>query len=169
MRPRYDALLSIGSNIDPARNVGRVLDWLSHRLEVSAISPIYQSAAVGGAPGQPEFLNLAVRIATDLSPRALREVARRAEDVCARVRSADRYAPRTMDVDLVWHEMGAADFGAWRLPDPQLASAPFVLVPSADVAPELIHPESGRTLKAMREDLAAASVDLLTQVALNLE
>ncbi len=152
-RPRYDALLSLGSNIDPGTHVPRVVAWLEARFDVVAVSPHYRSAAVGGAPGQPDFINLAVRLETDLPPRALREVTRRAEEICHRRRTPDRYAPRTMDVDLVLFGDRVADFGTWRLPDPQLTTQAFVLVPCADVAPESIEPVSGRTLGALCEAL----------------
>ena len=152
----YEALLSLGSNVSPEVYVPRVLKWLGARLHVVAQSPAYASAAVGGQAGQPEFVNLALRIRTDLPPRALREVARRAEDVCGRVRTEDRYAPRTMDVDLVLYADVVADFGTWRLPDPQLTTQAFVLVPCADVAPDHVDPVTGRTLRALVEHLPPA-------------
>lgn len=163
-RPRYDALLSLGSNIDPDVHVPRVVAWLEARFDGVAVSPSYRSAAVGGAPGQPDFINLAVRLETDLPPRALREVTRRAEEICHRRRTSDRYAPRTMDVDLVLFGTRVADFGTWRLPDPQLTTEAFVLVPCADVAPESIEPVSGRTLRALRDDLDPARRTALTLV-----
>lgn len=161
-RPRHDALLSLGSNIDPTTHVPRVLAWLEARFDAVAVSPSYRSAAVGGAPGQPDFINLAVRLVTDLSPRALREVTRRAEEVCDRRRTPDPYAPRTMDVDLVLFGTCVADFGTWRLPDPQLRTQAFVLVPCADVAPEWIEPVSGRTLRTLRDELDPAQRAALT-------
>ena len=154
-RSAHDALISIGSNVDPEVHIPRVLAWFEARFEDVGISPAYRSAAVGGAPGQPPFVNLAVRIRSDLLPRALREVTRRAEDVCGRRRTEDRYAPRTMDADLVWHDSGARHFGTWQLPDPQLRQEAFVLVPSADVAPELVDPVTGRTLRQMCDGLDA--------------
>ena len=163
--PRFDALLSLGSNVDPERHVPRVLAWLRHRFDVVAVSPVYRSPAVGGAPGQPEFLNLAVRVRTDLPPRALREVTRRAEDVCGRRRVADRYAPRTMDVDLVLHDAGVLTLGDWRLPDPQLTTEAFVLVPCADVAPDAVEPVSGLTLAELRRELPAAKLASLERVS----
>ena len=165
MRRDREALLSLGSNVEPMRYVPRALVLLHARHEVLAVSPWYRSPAVGGVGPQPEFLNLAVRIATDLPPRALREACRRTEEACGRRRVADRYAPRTMDVDVVWMGDLVLDLDTWRLPDPQLASEAFVLVPCADVLPEAIHPELHRTLATLCEDLAPDRRAALTPVA----
>jgi 2-amino-4-hydroxy-6-hydroxymethyldihydropteridine diphosphokinase len=132
--PARDALLVLGSNVDPERSVPLALSLLQERFGVCAVSRGYRSAAVGVAPGaSPPFVNLAVRIRTALPPRALREACRRVEERCGRRRSADRFAPRTMDVDLVHVEGVAGRFGRSTLPDPELAVHAHLLVPSAEV------------------------------------
>lgn len=148
-----EALLSLGSNVEPLRYVPRALELLRARHRVLAVSPWYRSPAVGGTGHHPDFVNLAVRIATDLPPRALREACRRTEEALDRRRVADRYAPRTMDVDVVLMGDLVLDLDTWRLPDPQLASQAFVLVPGADVWPDAVHPELHRTLATLCEDL----------------
>ena len=148
-----EALLSIGSNVEPERFVPLALDLIRARYEVIAVSPHYRSPAVGTTEAQPDFVNLAVRIATDLPPRALREACRRTEEACGRRRTADRYAPRTMDVDVVLMGDLVLDLDTWRLPDPQLATHAFVLVPCADVWPQAVHPQLGVTLAALCDDL----------------
>lgn len=155
------ALLSLGSNIEPDVHVPRALDWLEARFEVVAVSPNYRSPAVGGTGPQPDFVNLAVRLRTDCPPRALREVCRRLEDACYRLRSANRYAPRTLDVDVVLLDDLVLDGGTWRLPDPQLETAAFVLVPAADVWPEAVHPVRGTTLAALKDLLPPGDVAAL--------
>jgi len=148
-----EALLSLGSNVRPARYVPRALDLLRARHEVVAVSSLYRNPAVGGARSHPDFVNLAVRLRTDLPPRALREACRRVEEACDRRRGPDRYAPRTMDVDVVLMGDLVLDLDTWRLPDPQLATQPFVLVPCADAWPDAVHPLLGRTLASLRDDL----------------
>lgn len=152
VRGVHQALLSIGSNVAPEVHVPRALAWLDGRFRVCVVSPVYRCPSVGGRPDDPEFLNLAVGIETTLPPRALREVCRRVEDVCGRRRTADRYAPRTLDVDLVLYDDVASDFGGFVLPDPQLLTAAFVLVPAADAWPDHVPPGADRTLA----DLVAA-------------
>ena len=61
-----------------------------------------------------------------------------------------------MDVDVVLHDAGAADYGSWRLPDPQLRTEAFVLVPCAAIAPQAIEPVSGLTLAALEQRLEPA-------------
>lgn len=153
MRRDREALLSLGSNVEPMHYVPRALERLHRRHEVLAVSSWYRSPAVGGRAPQPDFVNLALRVRTDLPPRALREACRRTEEACGRVREADRYAARTMDIDVVLMDDLVLDLGTWRLPDPQLATEAFVLVPCADVWPDALHPELHRTLAALCEDL----------------
>lgn len=164
MRRDREALLSLGSNVEPMHWIPRALELLARRHEVLAVSPWYRSAAVGGSGPQPDFVNLAVRIRTDLPPRALREACRRTEEACARQRTEDRYAPRTMDVDVAVLDDLVLDLDTWRLPDPQLVTQPFVLVPCADVWPDWRHPETGRTLSALCADLAPERREALEPV-----
>lgn len=157
MRARrpHEALVAIGSNVEPERNVPRGLEMLGLRFALTATSTAYRTPPVGGSSPQPDFVNLVVRIRTDLAPRALREACRRIEERCGRRRTADRYAPRTLDLDVVLFDDVARDYGSWRLPDPDLCERAFVLVPAAEVAPAWVHPEAKRTLAALRDTLAA--------------
>ena len=92
--------LSLGSNIDPAVNLPEAVARLAERLRVRAVSGVWASAAKG-APGAPPFLNAAVRVETDLLPRALkRDLLRPLEAAMGRVRSGDPNAPRQIDIDL---------------------------------------------------------------------
>ena len=147
-RRPHEYLLSLGSNIEPARWVPRALALLRARFGAIQVSPRYDVPAEGAAD-QPRFVNLAVRIATDLPPTALREVCRSMEALCGRVRTKDRYAPRTLDLDVVYSA------SPWppedRLPDPELSEVAYVLVPGAVIWPEARDPRSGRTLRAAAE------------------
>ena len=138
-------LISVGSNIEPARWVPHALALMRARLEVKSVSSTYDVPAVGGSTPAPPFENLAVRLRTDLPPRALREVCRRLEEACGRRRTADRFAPRTMDLDVVLGgpEVPPSDF----LPHPDLLAYPFVLVPCAEIWPDAVHADEGRTLR----------------------
>lgn len=164
MQRDREALLSLGSNVEPLRWVPRALELLQDRHDVVAVSPWYRSAAVGGSGPQPDFVNLAVRVRTDLPPRALREACRRTEEACERRRTEDRYAPRTLDVDVVALDDLVLDLDTWRLPDPQLLTQPFVLVPCADVWPGWRHPLTGRTLAALCEALDPGRRDTLARM-----
>lgn len=100
---------------------------LSHR------SPIYQSAPIG--PPQPDYLNAAVRLASELQPDVLLAHLQAIEAQHGRQR-ADRWGPRTLDLDILWSSRGV-NTDALRVPHPELTSRWFALRPLLDVAPEL--------------------------------
>jgi 2-amino-4-hydroxy-6-hydroxymethyldihydropteridine diphosphokinase len=145
-RRPFEYLLSLGSNVEPRRSVERGLALLARRFEVVAVSPCYDVAAVG-VTAQPRFLNAGIRLRTDLPPRALREALRRIEEVCGRRRGADRFAPRTLDLDAVFAAPGVP--GAEALPHPDLLAHGYVLCPCAAIWPDALHPGAGLTLEAL--------------------
>lgn len=104
------ALVAIGSNIDPEVNVPRALDLLDERFRVLARSHILRTEAIPGPPEtedrppQADYLNCAVLIETDLRPADLRDALRGIEAELGRVRTADKYAPRTIDLDVVGYD-----------------------------------------------------------------
>lgn len=142
------AVIALGSNIEPAVNLPQALDKLRQRLEVTAVSHVYETAPVG-AEGVPTFLNAAIRAQTGLSPGELKwRVLRPIEAEMGRARGEDRNAPRTVDLDLVL--LGAevvSDPGRGiELPDPELLTRAHLALPVADVAGELPHPRTGEPL-----------------------
>jgi len=145
-RRSYEYLLSLGSNIEPSHSVARGLDLLARRFDLGGVSPRYDVAAVG-APDAPRFLNLAVRIRTDLTLRPLREACRRIEEACGRRRSENPMAPRTLDVDVVFAAPGVPS--APGLPHVDVLQEAYVLWPCAVVWPDAVHPEAGRTLREL--------------------
>src|SRR4051812_19028376 len=96
------AYLSLGSNLDAARWLAAGVAELRARFGALDISPVYRSAAVGF--DGPDFLNLAVALESDLAPEALNDWLHALEDRHGRVRGGDRYADRTLDVDIVLYD-----------------------------------------------------------------
>ena len=141
------ALIAIGSNIDPELNVRRALRRLhSHpRFVVEAVSDWYESEAVGPV-ARPPFINAAVRVSTVLDPGAIRRELRALEAALGRVRSADRYAPRTIDLDLVMVEGVTVADDDLVLPDPDIARWAYLALPLADVAADWEYPQLEATL-----------------------
>jgi 2-amino-4-hydroxy-6-hydroxymethyldihydropteridine diphosphokinase len=145
MNPRLSVFLGLGSNLgDRALYLDRGLRHLEGRgFRLTGRSSLYETEPVGGPPQGP-FLNMVARGETDLSPDALLGACLDAEREQGRVRAV-RNAPRTLDVDvllygdLVRHEPDPV------LPHPRMADRRFVLVPLAELDPEVRHPAIGLT------------------------
>ncbi|MDX9973070.1 MAG: 2-amino-4-hydroxy-6-hydroxymethyldihydropteridine diphosphokinase [FCB group bacterium] len=141
--PETLVYIGIGSNIEPERNIPRALELLAEKVDLRAVSPFYRSAAVG-PPGQPDFLNGVCRIATTLGARALKnDVLRAVEAALGRVRGADKYAPRTIDLDILLYGAEVYDEEDLRIPDPDIRTRPFVAVPLLAVAPGAVLADTG--------------------------
>ena len=139
------AFLALGSNLDPERHIPAALRLLADRVRLVALSTFYASPALG-RPEQPDFYNGAAEIATDLPPRALKfSVLREIESALGRRRSADKYAAREIDLDLVWYGGLQVNEPDLILPDPEIAARPFLAVPLAELAPDLFPPSEGST------------------------
>lgn len=99
--------VAVGSNISPHENVPEGLRRLHDRSPITTASPFYRTPAIG-RPDQDDYLNGVVVLETDASPRELRATLDEVESLQGRVRTPDRYAPRTLDLDpLLW---GGAPF-----------------------------------------------------------
>jgi 2-amino-4-hydroxy-6-hydroxymethyldihydropteridine diphosphokinase len=139
----------LGSNVDKERNLPAAVALLRPHGLV-AVSAAYETAPVGTRDGAP-FLNAAAELRTALSPADFkREVCGAIERALGRVRDPrDRFAPRTIDLDIaLWSDAVA---------DPDLLRHLHAALPLAELAPDLRHPIDGRTLAAIAADLAAAS------------
>ncbi len=129
-------MLGLGSNLgDRRRYLRDAIDLLGP--DVSAVSSVYETAPVGGPPGQQPYLNLVVELHTDLSARELLSVCHRLEAAADRVRST-RWGPRTLDVDVLWIEGVQIEQADLQVPHPRMAERRFVMAPLKDVAPDLV-------------------------------
>jgi 2-amino-4-hydroxy-6-hydroxymethyldihydropteridine diphosphokinase len=157
----HRAWLSLGSNLEPERHLRAALDELRARFGPMLVSPAYRFAAVGF--DGPDFINLAAGLDSDLGAVELDDWLHRLEDRHGRRRDGPRYSSRTLDIDIVlFDDLVMNGPGHLQLPRKELAEA-FVLKPLADIAPDLRHPVSGETLRALwaaTPATAFASVDL---------
>lgn len=147
--------LSLGSNLDPRRYLPAALDELRARFGPLQVSPAYRTGSVGfeGA----DFVNLAVGLDTELSPQDLNDWLHALEDRHGRRRDVPRYSDRTLDVDIVFYDdLVTEGPGHLKLPRDELKHA-FVLRPIADIAPQLHHPVSGRSMAELWAAFPAAS------------
>ena len=98
---------------------------------------MYETAPVGGPSGQGPFLNAVVQLDTDLGPRQLLDLCRRLEDAAGRARG-ERFGPRTLDVDVLLVGDLLGNDPDLVVPHPRMWDRPFVLVPLAQLAPDLV-------------------------------
>jgi dihydroneopterin aldolase/2-amino-4-hydroxy-6-hydroxymethyldihydropteridine diphosphokinase len=147
--PANTAFVSLGSNIEPKQNLRKAVELLRTRTDVLAISSAYRTPPQGYTE-QPDFLNMAVRLMTPLSPITLKkDVLDWIERELGRVRDPNnKNAPRTIDLDISLWNLGILDYGEkpWRIPDPDIVRFAHVAVPLAELAPDYIHPVEGITL-----------------------
>jgi 2-amino-4-hydroxy-6-hydroxymethyldihydropteridine diphosphokinase len=156
-----EAFIAVGSNIDPQENILRALLALKKYMAITGVSNFYQTKAVG-ASDQPDFLNGVIKVRTYRGPRTLKfEVLRNVEAKLGRVRCADKFAARTIDLDMILYGTVVMDEPDLILPDPAIRTYPFVAVPLLELAPDLILPDTCTPLWAQRS--ANLKTDLLPQ------
>jgi 2-amino-4-hydroxy-6-hydroxymethyldihydropteridine diphosphokinase len=145
------AYLSLGSNIAPERNLPAAVRRLGKFGRVAAVSAVWESSPVGDTD-QPDYLNAALLLETPLSARELRETAIAAvEAALGRVRTDNKNAPRTIDIDIMLFNRDILRVGSRRIPDPEVLERPFVAIPLAEIAPVYVHPETGEELRKIAQ------------------
>ncbi len=130
------------------------------RFTVEAVSRFYESEAVGPEPQHP-FINGAVRVRTGLEPLRIREELRAVEAGLGRIRTEDRYAPRTIDLDLSMVEGVTMAIDGLEIPDPEIAERAYLARPLADVAPDWVY--QGATLAEIAERLDDQGIRVMTK------
>ncbi len=143
------AYLGLGSNLeDRHQHLDMAIDFLKERIKIEKLSPIYDTAPID-LPGQPRFLNMVVQISTRLSASTLLFMAKGIEAKLGRV---PLDTPRPIDIDILFFgDQTINTPPQLTVPHPRLAERAFVLVPLADIAPDLVHPVNKKTVKQMLE------------------
>lgn len=146
--------LDLGSNLEREQSLRSALAALERSFKVKRRSAIYESPPYPPGSQQPCFFNLAVEIETELDPAALRARLRELECELGRRRSSDKFAARTIDMDLTLYHDRVERHPDWELPHPQVESQPFVLVPLCELEPELTHPTLKVSLRELLDRMA---------------
>ena len=136
--------LGLGSNIDAEKNLRLAVNELRRLFGEVRVSPVYRSAALGFEG--PDFLNLVVAIGTEMSPFELIEHIERIHAMAGRTRGPDRYSSRPLDIDLLLYGDRIDPEPPLRLPRRDILEHSFVMRPLADIAPDFVHPVTGKTI-----------------------
>lgn len=163
---RYTAYLGLGSNLPsaagpPAETLRAAVTALTRLGSLKAESSLYRTAPVGYRD-QPDFINAAVCLETELEPEALLGELLAIERRFGRDRRASvPKGPRTLDLDLLLMFTSEGDAllsksTGLTLPHPEMARRRFVLEPMAEIAPEVLHPFQHKTMRQLREELSEA-------------
>ena len=154
------AYVALGSNLDdPTAQVGRALAALAQLRDSRRIacSSLYRSRPLGPVE-QPDFVNAVAALLTRLDPTALLSALKATEERLGRERPPVRWGPRRIDLDLLVYGTARIDEPGLQVPHPGIAERNFVLVPLAEIAPDLDVPGLGRVSALLRR-LDPASVE----------
>jgi 2-amino-4-hydroxy-6-hydroxymethyldihydropteridine diphosphokinase len=151
--------VAAGSNIEPEHNLRRALGALREVYTPLEVSPAYRNRAVGFEGD--DFINLVVGFSTTQAPAGVRERLQAIEAWCGRPSDAPRWAPRSMDLDILLYGTQVSQEPGMILPRPDLVRRAYMLRPLTDLAPDLPHPTLGRTMVQLWHDLAPAGHELV--------
>ena len=147
------AYIALGSNLgDKEKNLRRAIMLLMQQgIDVEKVSS-FISTEPYGVTDQPQFLNAVCRVRTNLPPLALLDVLLATELAMGRVRLR-HWGERNIDLDLLLYEDEVMDVPRLRLPHPDMQNRDFVLLPLAEIAPELVHPTLKKSIKELKDNL----------------
>lgn len=146
--------IGIGSNIGPEINIPAAIRMIKARVRLIEISTFYRTSAID-CSGSPAFYNGVVCIETEISPRDLKNnVLCGIENALGRVRTSDKNAPRTIDLDIIVYGNSVISEPGITIPDPDVYIRAFVAVPLAELNSVLILPDTGRQIKDVADNMA---------------
>lgn len=158
MSESHRVFVAAGSNVKPRGHLRRALAALRTRYPDLQVSPAYSSAAVGFEGD--DFINLVAGFTTGEPLPAVLENLWAVERLCGRPRTALKWAPRTMDLDILLYGDEVGSFPGAVLPRPDLLRRAYMLGPLADLAPAVVHPTAHRTIGELWREFDVTGAEL---------
>lgn len=141
-----EAYIGVGSNIEPESNIADALTRLSKHVDIIGISFFYKTAPLL-RENQSDYLNGVWQISTSISPEDLKfGILRRIEKELHRNRESDKYAPRTIDLDLLLYDDMVIQEDNLTIPDPDICKRSFIAFPLSELNPDLVMPDTNKPL-----------------------
>lgn len=163
---QVEVYISVGSNINPEENILLALEKLKRYVRVRNTSTFYRTMPIG-RPEQPFFLNGIWLIETDKTAKELKfGVLRKIEEGLDRIRTHDKYAPRTIDLDIAIYGNEVINEADLVIPDPDIRKRAFIAIPLLELNPSLILPDTGEPISSLdivREHKDIESIHIFTE------
>ena len=158
--PEERVFIALGTNLGNRQaNLQAARAAIEPQAAIHRCSAVYETPPWGYAD-QPEFLNQVLEVRTDLAPLPLLDALKTIEKHMGRLETF-RFGPRLIDLDILFYGQRVLDTERLALPHPRLAERAFVLVPLCEIAPDFIHPVSGKTVAALLDSIETAGVKRL--------
>lgn len=150
--------VGIGSNIDQEKYIRLAVQFLQESFGEQChlqLSPVYKTKAVGFKGD--DFFNLVANFLTDLSPFDVEKKLKEIENQNGRRRDQEKLSARTLDIDLLLYDQEIINSNGISIPRDEIEKYAFVLSPLADLTPELVHPQTKKTVSEMWKELSQSS------------
>ena len=152
--------VAAGSNVEPEKHMARAVEQLAAAFPGARFSPWYRNAAVGFSGD--DFINLVAGFDTALTLGEVLPKLHAIELACGRTRDAARWAPRSMDLDILLYGDLVSDEPGVKVPRPDLLKRAYMLGPLAVLAPQVVHPTEQLTIAELWRRFDRAAHPLVT-------
>lgn len=155
----HNVYLSLGSNLgDRARNLQNAVTSLAPQVQTQIKSSIYETEPWGYSD-QPSFLNQVIKGDTSLEPFELLAFLKEIEVLLGR-QETFRFGPRIIDLDILFYDDLILDTPTLTIPHPRIAERAFVLIPLAEIDPDLSHPGLKKTIRELKSSVDTSTIEL---------
>jgi 2-amino-4-hydroxy-6-hydroxymethyldihydropteridine diphosphokinase len=155
--------ISLGSNINPQKNILEALQLLAKYTQLIKVSTVYNTEPIGAKP-QSKYYNCVVQVETDIEPRTLKyDILRVIEDKLGRKRESYKFAPRTIDLDILVYEELFISTSDLEIPDPEIMTRSFLALGLYELDPTLILRNVNIPLKKVADQFKNNKINPVTE------